>query len=170
MTLTDAGPAKHPDTSSARSLVPRLRQRLPPRPNIVGVRSSLACVALLAAATFTGCGSSSKNADRDCFAVWNRHSNEANQAIVAGHFTIAAVSPWRAQGYAGQRATSPPAPRFGCGYLFHTSKRYLSVSGMWDGSAIRWGVPPTIKGWWTPKQQAVHDRANVSASGMLSRR
>ena len=126
---------------------------------------------LVAAASLTACGGTSKKADRDCYSAWNLDSNQARQATVAGRFTIAEVSPWRAQGDVGQNATSPPHASFGCGYLFHTSKRYLSISGEWDGSAIRWGVPPTIRGSWSPQQQAaVHDSATVSADGMISRR
>lgn len=57
------------------------------------------------------------------------------------------------------------------GYLFHTSRRYLSISGEWEGSAIDWGVPPTIQGPWLAKQRAaVKDNATVDSDGLLSRR
>src|SRR5262245_31792702 len=113
----------------------------------------------------TGCGSDGSKPDpgdggptksavsRDCFDTWNAKSNEANRAVVAGRFTVARVANWTAQASGGGAGPSNGGSQ-GCGYLFHTSDRYLSISGAWAGQGIRWGVPPTMHGSWSAEQEA----------------
>lgn len=121
-----------------------------------------------AAASLTACGGGSSNVARDCFAAWNESSNHNRQAMVARRFPIADVSPWMAE--AAGTGNVGGSPSHGCGYLFHTSWRYLSISGEWSGRTLRWGSPPTIQGAWSARQQAsVHDNATVDAQGLLSR-
>ena len=133
------------------------------------MRASFVAAATLAAAvTLTGCGSHSTNALRRCFSVWNDASNRPRQAAVAGRFVIASVSEWRAELAAGTVDLGGRANE-GCGYLFHTTKAYVSISGVWRGGSIRWGVPPSIHGTWSPQQQsAVTDNAAVDADGLLN--
>ena len=134
------------------------------------VRSSVLCIAMLAAAaSLAACGGGSAKASRDCFEVWNTKLNQARQATVARRFTVADVSRWFAEPTGGGNLGGPAS--VGCAYLFHTSKRYLSISGEWKGRAISWGAPPTSHGSWSPQQQAaVRDNATVDADGLLSRR
>jgi hypothetical protein len=126
-------------------------------------------IALVATIGLTGCGSGSTTAKRGCFDVWNAKSNQVRQTSIAGRFRVANVSEWRAA--AASHATTPrgsPANQ-GCGYLFHTSKRYLSISGAWTAEAFRWNVPPSIHSSWSSGQQAaVKDNASVNARGLLS--
>jgi hypothetical protein len=141
------------------------------------MRKSLVAIGLLAVAiSLAGCGgtsskiSRSSNGSRDCFGVWNDASNKAGQSTVAGRFSIANVSEWRAEAGGGTVNLGGPASE-GCGYLFHTSTAYLTISGVWNGKAIRWGVPPPIHGSWSAQQQAaVSNNAAVDADGLLSRR
>src|SRR6476646_5169688 len=140
------------------------------------MRSYSFAVALVAGILgLTGCDSGSSNqshdgggprqsqGSRDCFVAWNAPSNQRNRSAVAGRFTVARVSNWTAQASGGEDQSQ------GCGYLFHTSDRYLSISGAWDGRTIRWGVPPTIQGPWSPEQQASgEDNASVNPEGRLS--
>lgn len=132
-------------------------------------RACLAIAALAAAISFTSCGGSSTKASRDCFDVWNAGSNKARQSSVAGRFTLARVNNWRAESSGGGNVNLGGQASEGCGYLFHTSTRFLSISGAWNGNAIRWDVPPTIHGSWSPQQQAASaDNATVDADGLLS--
>ena len=127
--------------------------------------------ALAAAVSLTNCGGSSTKASRDCFDVWNAASNNARQSSVAGEFTVARVNTWRAEASGGANGNPGGPASEGCGYLFHTSKRYLSISGAWNGKAIRWEVPPTIHGPWSAQQQAASaDNASVDSDGLLSKR
>jgi len=42
---------------------------------------------------------------------------------------------------------------------------------VWKGETIRWGVPPSIHGSWSPQQEAaVTDNATVDPEGLLSAR
>jgi hypothetical protein len=80
------------------------------------------------------------------------------------------VSEWRAQASSGAVNLGGGTSE-GCGYLFHTTASYLSISGVWKGKKIRWGVPPSIHGSWSARQQAaVSNNATVDADGLLSRR
>jgi hypothetical protein len=89
---------------------------------------------------------------------------------VAGRFSVASVSEWRAEA-AGGTVDLDGSASTGCGYLFHTAKTYLSISGEWKGGSIRWGVPPSIPGSWSVQQQAaVDDNTAVDADGRLNRR
>jgi hypothetical protein len=146
------------------------------------VRTYSFAVALLATiAGLTGCGSEGstpnqrdggprqREISRDCFDAWNDPSNQSNQSAVAGRFTIARVANWSAQASGGANSGPGDDPSQGCGYLFHTSDRYLSISGIWEGQTIRWGVPPTIDGSWSAEQQASgEDNARVDSEGRLS--
>jgi hypothetical protein len=134
------------------------------------MRNSAAAIVVLAAiVSLTGCGGGSTKAGRDCFDVWNADSNQTRQSAVAGHFTVANVSRWRAVASGGANLGGPASQ--GCGYLFHTSKRYLSISGAWKGETIRWGLPPSQHGSWSSQQEAsVRDNATVDAGGLLGRR
>jgi hypothetical protein len=133
-------------------------------------RASVAIAALAAAISMSSCGGSSTNASRDCFDVWNAASNRARQARVAGRFTVARVSNWRAEASGGGNNLRGPASA-GCGYLFHTAKRFVSISGAWNGNAIRWDVPPAMHGSWSPEQQAGSaDNATVDAKGIVRAR
>jgi hypothetical protein len=79
------------------------------------------------------------------------------------------VNNWRAEASGGGNVNLGGPASEGCGYLFHTSKRFLSISGAWSGKAIRWDVPPTVRGSWSPQQQAASaDNATVDADGLLS--
>jgi hypothetical protein len=135
------------------------------------MRMPLVAIAMLALTTsLAGCGGTSTNASRDCFAAWNAAANKTRQSTVADRFRIASVREWRAEAVSGTVNLGGPASK-GCGYLFHTSKAYLSISGEWKGGTIRWGVPPPIHGSWSPEQQAaVSDNAAVEADGLLSHR
>jgi hypothetical protein len=144
---------------------------------ILGMRMSLVAIGVLAVAiSLAGCGgtstktSHSSNRSWDCFGVWNDASNKAGQSTVAGRFSIANVSEWHAEAGSETVTLGGPASE-GCGYLFHTSAAYLSISGEWNGESIRWGAPPTIHGMWSAQQQAaVRNNATVDANGLLSRR
>jgi hypothetical protein len=137
---------------------------------------SLVATAILALAFgLAGCGGTSTNASRsangspDCLGAWNDASNKAGQSTVAGRFRVANVSEWHAEAGGGTVKLGGPASE-GCAYLFHTSTAYLSISGVWNGKAIHWGVRPTIHGSWSARQQAaVDDNAAVDADGLLSR-
>jgi hypothetical protein len=130
---------------------------------------SLAAIAVLAATIgMTGCSEGSTQAGRDCFDTWNASSNQSQRSSVAGYYKVVSVATWRAQATGGPNVGGPASQ--GCGYLFHTSNRYLSISGVWRGKSIRWGVPPTISGSWSPEQQrAVSDNATVRGDGRLRR-
>jgi hypothetical protein len=144
----------------------------------------LVAVAILAmAVSQAGCGGSSAKVSRDCFEVWNDGSNKAGQSSVIGRFSVANVTEWRAEAGSGTVNVEWRAERGsgtvnvggpgskGCGYLVHTSKRFLSISAERKGGNIHWDVPPSIHGPWSPQQQAaVHDNAVVAADGRLIRR
>jgi hypothetical protein len=100
------------------------------------MRSGFAGIGLLAATVgVTACGGGSTTAARGCFEIWNAKSNEARQRAVADRFTVADVSRWRAQAAGGVNLGGPASS--GCGYLFHTSERYLSISAERRGRMIR---------------------------------
>jgi hypothetical protein len=146
-------------------------------------RLLVAAAILAMAVSLAGCGGSSAKASRDCFKVWNDVSNKTGQSTVIGRFSVASVTEWRAEAGSGAvnvkwRAEARsgtvslggPGSK-GCGSLFHTSKRFLSISAERKGGNIRWDVPPSIHGPWSPQQQAaVHDNAVVAADGRLIRR
>jgi hypothetical protein len=58
---------------------------------------------------------------------------------VAGRFRIASVSKWRAEAGGSRNVNLGGPASEGCGYLFHTSTRYVSISGVWNGNTIHWG-------------------------------
>jgi hypothetical protein len=137
------------------------------RRRIFRCREGNAAGLTLLAATLglTACGASGTSIGRDCIHLWNARSNQVRQGMVAGRFPVASVAKWRAQPAGGNVAGDAAD---GCGFLFHTSSRYLSISAQTDGDAVRWGVPPTIRGAWSRRQQAaVHDNVSVDASGLL---
>jgi hypothetical protein len=133
------------------------------------MRKPLAAMAIVSATIcLTGCGGGSVKASRDCFAAWN-HAATAGHSPVAGHFTVARVSDWTAQAEGSANLGGPAS--HGCGYLFHTSTHYLSISGRWNHNTIQLNVPPPIHGSWSPAQQAAaSDNANVDSHGLLKRR
>jgi|SRR5215204_4333498 len=107
-------------------------------------------------------GSTNASAARDCFEAWNANSNDAQQAMVAGKFTVAEVTRWLATD--GRESS-------GCSYVFHTKTHYLSLGGQWKDRTLRWGMPPTARGRWTPQRQAtVHDNGSIDSDGLLSSR
>ena len=135
------------------------------------------------AISVAGCGGSSTKASRNCFEIWNEGSNKAANASVIGRFSVASVTEWRAE--AGRESVNVEwraAPGSGtvnlagpgskgCGYLFHSSKRFLSISALRKGGNVRWDVPPSIHGRWSRQQQgAARDNASVAADGRLIRR
>jgi hypothetical protein len=127
--------------------------------------------ALAAAISLTSCGGSSTKASPDCFDVWNAASNKEGQSKVAGQFTVARVNDWRAEASGGGNVNLGGSASEGCGYLFHSSERFLSISGRWEGNGIRWNVPPTIHGSWSRQQQAGGaDNATVDSDGLLNKR
>jgi len=134
------------------------------------MRRLLAGVAVGAGAvSLTACSGGSGKGAGDCFAAWNASQNQIRHALVAHRFKRANVSEWLAQ--ATSTGNVGGRPNRGCGYLFHASSRYLSISGSWRGRTLRWGVPPTIRGAWSAQQQAsVRDNATVDARGLLVRR
>jgi hypothetical protein len=138
------------------------------------MRKSVVGIALFATAiSLTGCGSGSAKSSHDCFKLWNDTSNMAGQGAVAGRFAVASVSEWRAEATGSGTANLGGPESQGCGYLFHTSKRYLSISGEWKHGkgTIHWGVPPSIHGSWSSEQEAtVNNNATVDRDGLLSRR
>jgi hypothetical protein len=150
----------------------------------LGMHRLLVAVAIaVMAISVTGCGGSSVKASRDCFEIWNDGSNKAAKASVIGRFSVASVTEWRAEAgrgnvnvewraAPGSGTVSLGGPRSkGCGYLFHTSKRFLSISALRKGENVRWDVPPSIHGGWSRQQQAAaRDNASVAADGHLSRR
>jgi len=99
------------------------------------------------AISVAGCGGSSVKASRGCFEI-----------------------EWRAAPGSGTVKLGGPGSK-GCGYLFHSSKRFLSISALRKGESVRWDVPPSIHGRWSGQQQAAaRDNASVAADGHLSRR
>jgi hypothetical protein len=153
------------------------------------VRKSFAIAATLAATVgLAGCGGGSHKAARNCFEIWNGSSNKVLQGRVAHRFASASVSNWSAQASASaiteswtaSSGTTPPSPSsgnvggrasHGCGYLFHTSKRFVSYSAELRGDTVRWNVPPAIHGSWSRPQQAVaRDNATVDDEGLLNSR
>jgi hypothetical protein len=143
---------------------------------------------LAATVALAGCGGGSTKTARNCFEIWNGSSNKAQQARVAHRFVSASVTDWRAQASGSSideswTASSPTVPlasagenvggraSHGCGYLFHTSKRFVSYSAELKGKTIRWNVQPPIRGSWSRRQQAVaRDNASVDGTGLLSPR
>jgi hypothetical protein len=129
----------------------------------------MAASIVVTAAGSTACAGTSRETQGSCFDAWNARSNASRRTAVAGRFTAAEVSRWRAQAGAGTGNVGG-RPSFGCSYLFHTSSRYLTFSGTWRMRTLRWGVPPTIRGRWSAEQQAaVRDNATVAADGRLQR-
>ena len=149
------------------------------------MRKSFAIAATLAATVgLAGCGGSSTKAARSCFDVWNGSSNKAQQARVAHRFPSASVTNWMAQASAGSIDESWTASsstdrasaganlggraNHGCGYLFHTSNRFVSFSAELKGKAVRWNLQPPISGSWSRRQQTVAgDNATVVGEGLL---
>jgi hypothetical protein len=121
-------------------------------------------IAIVAAAvSLTGCGGSSTTASRDCFEVWNDASNKAGQLSVAGRFSVASVSEWHAEPTGSGTANLGGPESQGCAYLFHSSKRYLSISGEWRRDTIQWGLPPSINGSWSQEHvKAARKRTPVA--------
>lgn len=148
------------------------------------MRRPLLAVAIAAMTiSVAGCGGSSAKGSRDCFEVWNDGSNKAAKASVIGRFSVASVTEWRAEAGRGsvnvewRAAPGSGAVSLGgqgskgCGYLFHSSKRFLSISAVRKGENVRWDVPPSIHGRWSRQQQAAaRDNASVAADGRLIRR
>lgn len=146
-------------------------------------RLLIAVAIAVMAISVAGCGGSSTKASRDCFEIWNEGSNKAAKASVIGRFSVASVTEWRAEAGRGSvnvewRAApgsgtvnlAGPGSK-GCGYLFHSSKRFLSISALRKGGNVRWDVPPSIHGRWSRQQQAAaRDNASVAANGRLIRR
>jgi hypothetical protein len=136
---------------------------------------------LVAAAGLVGCGGGKNDAARTCFDIWNGSSNTAQQAKVARRFPVANVSNWTAQASGDsvtERWTASPGKSanlggsgsHGCGYLFHTSRRFVSYSAELRGDSVRW-VPRTLHGSWSrPRRAAAPDNASVDADGLLSPR
>jgi len=151
-------------------------------PKAFPIAATLAATVGLAA-----CGGGSTKAARNCFEIWNGSSNKVQQAKVAHRFLSANVTRWRAQGSGNSiveswttRSTKAPqasgdgnvggSTSHGCGYLFHTSKRYISFSAELRGNAVRW-VPRPIHGSWSRLHLvAAPDNATVAADGLLSPR
>jgi hypothetical protein len=158
------------------------------RPRIVcDVRKPLALAAAFAATVgLVGCGGGSTKAAPSCFELWNESSNSALQARVANRFRSASVSNWSAQAsgssidesWTASSASVPPTSgnvggraSHGCGYLFHTSRRFVSFSAELKGRTVRWNVPPAIHGSWSRRQQVVaRDNAAVDGDGLLNLR
>jgi hypothetical protein len=140
---------------ASAAYLPRMRTAFP------------AIVVLAASIGLTGCGGSATTASRDCFEAWNAPSNKAGRAQIAGRFAVARVNRWRAEASGSGALTSST----GCGYVFHTSDRYASISGQWNGNALRWGVPPALRGAWSPRQQSAGvDNATVGSDGVLHKK
>ena len=151
-------------------------------------KASAIAAALAAAVGLAACGGGSTKAARTCFDVWNGSSNRAQQARVAHRFPSASVTNWSAQASAGSideswtasSSTEPAASaggnvggraNHGCGYLFHTSKRFVSFSAELKGETVRWDVQPPIAGSWSRRRQAVaRDNATVDGEGLLQPR
>jgi len=154
-------------------------------------KSSFAIGATLAVAAMVGlaaCGGGSTKAARNCFEIWNGHSNKDLQGRVADRFASASVTNWSAQAstsaitesWTASPGTTAPLPAsgnvgrrasHGCGYLFHTSTQFVSYSAELRGRTIRWNVPPAIHGSWSRRQQAVaRDNATVDDEGLLNSR
>jgi hypothetical protein len=152
------------------------------------VQKTFVIAALAATIALAGCGGGSTKTSRNCFEIWNGSSNKAQRARVAHRFLSANVTNWSAQASGSSTdeswtASSPTVPQastgenvggrasHGCGYFFHTSKRFVSYSAELKGKTIRWNVPPPIRGSWSRGQQAVaRDNASVDGTGLLSPR
>jgi len=148
----------------------------------------IAAAPLAATVALVGCGGSSTKTARNCFEIWNGSSSKAQQARVAHRFLSASVTNWSAQASVSSideswTAGSPTVPQasagekvggrasHGCGYLFHTSKRFVSYSAQLKGKTIRWNVPPPIRGSWSHRQHAIaRYNASVDGKGLLSPR
>ncbi len=153
------------------------------------MRTSFAVAATLAGTfALAGCGGGSTRAARNCFDVWNGSSNKAQQARVAHRFPSASVTNWMAQASAGSideswtasSATDSQAAgsgnlggraSHGCGYLFHTARRFVSFSAELEGETVRWNVQRPLRGSWSRRQQAAaRDNATVDGEGLLAPR
>jgi hypothetical protein len=149
------------------------------------MHKAFAIAATLAAMVgLAGCGGSSTKAARNCFDVWNGSSNRAQQARVAHRFPSASVTNWMAQASGGSIDESWTASsstdrasaganlsgraNHGCGYLFHTSRQFVSFSAELEGRTVRWNLQRPISGSWSRRQQAVaRDNATVVGEGLL---
>jgi hypothetical protein len=149
------------------------------------MHKAFAIAATLAAMVgLAGCGGSSTKAARNCFDVWNGSSNRAQQARVAHRFPSASVTNWMAQASGGSIDESWTASsstdrasagaklsgraNHGCGYLFHTSRQFVSFSAELEGRTVRWNLQRPISGSWSRRQRAVaRDNATVVGEGLL---
>jgi hypothetical protein len=133
---------------------------------------------MVSAALLTGCGGAAQPEARqvaaagDCLAAWNASGNEANRRRVADEgFEEARVDEFVQIGYFAEGASEQQrgeARREGCSYLFHDDRRYLSVSGTWQGDGLRWGVLPELSGPWSAEQEAsADDGVRVLPDGRL---
>lgn len=134
---------------------------------------------MVSAALLTGCGGAAQPEARraaaparDCLAAWNASGNEANRRRVADEgFEAARVDEFVQIGYLAEGASEQQrgeARREGCSYLFHDDRRFMSVSGTWQGGGMRWGVLPELTGSWSAEQEAsADDTARVLPDGRL---
>ena len=141
--------------------------------------SSGRLAAVVSAALLTGCGGTAQPEARraaapagDCLAAWNAAGNEENRRRIADEgFEEARVGEFVQFGYFADGASEQQrgeARREGCSYLFHDDRRYLSVSGTWQGDEIRLSMQPELSGPWGAEQEAsADDTARVLPDGRL---
>jgi hypothetical protein len=124
----------------------------------------------------TACGSNqtprSVVRSHDCFIAWNAQGNERNRADLARRgfsFTIGSV--------ARSFTVGDPAPGgtrhegHGCGYLFHSTTRFVSYTGDWHGDTLIWTNAQGMHGRWTAAQQRTQpDDVRVLADGRIAKR
>jgi hypothetical protein len=128
-------------------------------------------VALVVAA---GCGSQhtpkSVVRSHDCLAAWNAGGNERNRADLAERgFTIGSVE--RGMVFADPAPGGTASESENCGYLFHSTNRFVSYTGEWHGDAVVWTNSQGMHGPWTAIQQRSQpDDVRVLGDGRIAKR
>jgi hypothetical protein len=125
---------------------------------------------------FAGCGSHQDRRSvvhsHDCFAAWNSRGNEANRADLAAHgFSFRVGSVERGMVFGDPARGGKAHEGELCGYLFHSSARFVSYTGDWRGDVLLWTNSQSARGRWTPTQQRTqHDDVRVLSDGRIAPR
>src|ERR1051326_7635925 len=132
---------------------------------------SVALPAILALLGVTGCGSHqtprSVVRSHDCFVAWNAGGNERNRTDLASRgFTIGSVE--RSTTFGDPAQGGKPHESQGCGYLFHSTTRFVSYTADWRGDTLLWTNFEGMRGRWTAEQQRTQpDDVRVISDGRI---
>lgn len=111
---------------------------------------------------------------RDCLDAWIAPGNEANRAaLLESGFRVGQWSNWQVVADFGPRARPPDdeARSFGCSFLFHSSTRFVSFSGIWEGRTTVWNPRQTLsRRWGAGQQQNARDDVQVTRGGGIRQR